>query len=115
MPNRLRDYLLYIVITFAFLGMVFLIEGTWGHDAFIRWGGLAGFTAGLFGYFISNSRQYVRERRFWALITGLLALHLTAFGVLLEHVEVWKLTWFMVMAFEYPIFIFLRSRLPYPF
>ncbi|HEV2134550.1 MAG TPA: hypothetical protein VGR47_09805 [Terracidiphilus sp.] len=112
--SRVRDYVVYILIAFAFLGMVFLIEGRWGHDAFIRWGGLAGFTAVLFGYFITDSRQYFRERRFWILTAVLLSVHLTVFAFVLTHVEEWKLMWFMVMLFEYPVFVYLRTVLPYP-
>jgi len=109
-----RDYILYVLIAFGFLGIVFLIEGTWGHDAFIRWGGLAGFTAGLFGYFVKESREYFRVRRFWTLTAVLLIVHLMAFAIVLTHLAEWKLMWFMVMALEYPVFIYLRSCVPYP-
>jgi apolipoprotein N-acyltransferase len=112
--SRVRDYVLYVLIAFAFLGMVFVVEGTWGHDAFIRWGGLAGFTSGLFGYFINESRQYFRERRFWTLTAILMAVHVTAFAIVLTHVEEWKLMWFMVMVLEHPVFAYLRSRLQCP-
>ena len=112
--SRVRDYVLYVLIAFAFLGTVFVVEGRWGHDAFIRWGGLAGSTSVLFGYFISESRDFFRERRFWILTALLLAGHLTAFFLVLTHVEEWKLMWFMVMVFEYPAFAYCRSRLQYP-
>lgn len=112
--GRVRDYVLYIAIAFAFLGAVFVVEGKWGHEAFIRWGGLTGFTAGLFGFFVKESREYFRERRFWMLTAVLLAVHLTAFAIVLTHVEEWKLMWFMVMIVEYPVFVFFRNRLPNP-
>jgi len=33
--GRVRDYILYLLIAFAFLGAVFVVEGRWGHDAFV--------------------------------------------------------------------------------
>lgn len=109
--GRVRDYILYVLIGFAFLGMVFVIEGEWGHDAFIRWGGLIGFTSGLFGYFVSESRQYFRELSFWTLTALLLCVHLAVFAVVLTHVDEWKLTWFIGMVLEFPVMIFFRNRL----
>jgi len=106
-----RDYVLYVLIAFAFLGIVFVVEGNWGHDAFIRWGGLAGSTSVLFGYFISESRVYFRERRFWILATVLLVLHMAGFIVMLTHIEEWELMWFVGMALEYPVFVYFRCRL----
>jgi hypothetical protein len=110
--HRIRDYALYTVIAFAFVGMAFVIQGKWGHEAFIRWGGLAGFTSGLFGYFINESRQYLRSQTFWVLIALLLIVHLVAFVILLVYMEEWRLMWFMVMILEYPGFIYSRNHLP---
>jgi hypothetical protein len=110
--SRARDYILYVLIALALVGLALVVEGRWGHDAFIRWGGLGGFTSVLFCYFISESRQCFRERWFWMMTAALLVAHLTAFAIILTHVEDWKLMWFMVMAFEYPVFAYLRDRLP---
>ncbi len=109
--RRVRDYVLYVAITFASLGVEFFVEGKWGHEAFVRWGGLTGFTAGLFGYFISDGRQHQRERQFWVLTAVLLSVHLTCFAILLTHVAEWKMIWFTGMSFEYPVLIFFRRRL----
>jgi hypothetical protein len=108
--NRVRDYVLYVAIAFAFLAAVFAVESKWGHEAFIRWGGLIGFTSVLFGGFISESGQFLRRWQFWAVTALLLAVHLTAFAIVLTQVGEWKLMWFMVMVFEYPVLIFLRDR-----
>ena len=110
MRAQMRDIILYILISFALLGMVFVFEGHWGHDAFIKWGGLAGFTAALFGQFISDSRPYIKLKQFWLMTSILLIAHLMAFVTLLMHVREWRLMWFAVMIFEYPILILLRSR-----
>jgi hypothetical protein len=94
--------------------MVFVIQGKWGHGAFIRYGGLAGFTLVLFGYFVGDSRSQLRERRFWLLIALLLATHLAFFIAILAHVDEWRLMWFTGMALVYPIILFLRGLLPEP-
>lgn len=112
--GRIRDYVLYVAIAFGFLAAVFAVESKWGHEVLIRWGGLVGFTAVLFGYFVSESRQFFKERQFWTMTALLLVVHLGAFVILLTHVDEWRLMWFTGMAFEYPVFIFFRSRLPHP-
>jgi peptidoglycan/LPS O-acetylase OafA/YrhL len=113
--SRVRDFVLYIVIGLAFVGVLIAVaRSSVSHDAFIKWGGLAFMTAVLFGYFISKSGQFLREWKFWALTAILLSVHLAAFAVILTHVDEWKLLWFVGMAIEYPVFVFFRSRLPYP-
>ncbi len=111
-PNALtaRDVLIIVpvVVVVLILGAVF--RSFVSHDAYIRWGGLALDTAVVFWFFISYSRQYLREPRFWALATSLLCAHLVAWIVLLMHVDEWKLMWFSVMIFELPLFFHLRDR-----
>jgi hypothetical protein len=115
---RTRDYflliLLGILIFLVFLRIAFVVVDKWGHDAFIRWDGLAGFTLGLFGLFVAESEKFLRKWRFWLLVAILLAAHLTGFAIVLTHAEEWRMTWFMVMVFEYPIFFFLRNKFVCP-
>lgn len=112
---RVRDFILYIAIGFAFVAVLITVaRSSASHDAIIRWGGLAFMSAILFGYFISSSGQFFRRWQFWALTTILLSVHLGAFAVILTHVDEWKLIWFTGMALKYPAFVFFRSRLPYP-
>ena len=112
--HPVRNFLLYalvaVVIAFGGLKITFAVEGKWGHDAFIRWGGLAAFTLGMFGLFIGDSEKFLRRWRFWGIILILLAGHLAAFAIVLTHVDEWKLMWFMVMVVEYPLFLFVRDR-----
>lgn len=112
---RARKYLLFvlicIIVALVFLRIVFVIEDGWGHDAFIRWGGLSGFTLATFGLFIGDSQKFLRMQRFWVLVAVLLVGHLAIFAMVLTHVEEWKLSWFMVMVIEYPFFIVLRHKL----
>src|ERR1035441_609414 len=115
---RGRDYFLLIllgtIIFLVFLKIAFAVQNKWGHDAFIRWDGLAGFTLGLFGLFVAESEKFLRKRRFWVLTAVLLVVHLAAFAIVLTHAAEWKLMWFMVMVLEYPVFVLFRSRLPNP-
>jgi hypothetical protein len=115
---RGRDYFLLIllgtIIFLVFLKIAFAVQNKWGHDAFIRWDGLAGFTLGLFGLFVADSEKFLRKWRFWVLTAVLLVVHLTAFAIVLTYAAEWKLMWFMVMVLEYPVFVFFRSRLPNP-
>ena len=59
---RARDYFLLILlgplIFLVFLRIAFAVQDKWGDDAFIRWDGLAGFTLGLFGLFVAESRSF---------------------------------------------------------
>jgi multisubunit Na+/H+ antiporter MnhB subunit len=114
---RARDYFLLILLG-ALLFLVglrisFAVQDKWGHDAFIRWEGLAWFTLGLFGFFVAESVKFLRKLRFWVVTAILLIGHLIAFAIVLTHVEEWKSSWFMVMVFEYPIFLFLRNKFVY--
>lgn len=108
---RVRDYILYILIGFSFMAITFAVELNWGRGAFIRWGGLAVFTAIVFGLFIRASRSYFRQWHFWALTGVLLCIHLGGFVVVLIQVPGWRLMWFMIMALEYPVLLLLRDRI----
>jgi hypothetical protein len=110
--SRIRDFVLYIAISFAFVAMLIVVARTGvSHDVYIRWGGLALNTSILFGYFIADSRQFFLRWQYWILTAVLLSVHLAGFIVVLTHVQEWKLIWFMVMFLEYPMLVFFRSRL----
>lgn len=112
--TRAKSYLvlglLGAVVALVLLKIGFVVEDSRGHEAFIRWFGLAGFTLAVFALFVCDSERLLRSWRFWALSAALLAIHLTGFAIVLTHVEEWKLSWFMVMAIEYPLFLLLRER-----
>jgi len=110
--SRVRDFVLYIAIGLAFVGVLIVVAQMGvSQDVYIRWGGLALNTAILFGYFIADSRQFFRRWQFWALTAVLLSVHLAGFIVVLTHVAEWKLLWFMVILFEFPVLVFFRNRL----
>lgn len=108
--SRLKDFALYIAIGVIVVAVLLLAGGKWNHGAFIKWGGLALNTSGLFGLFILRSKPFLRKQAFWAFTVVCLALHLVGFAVLLVNVEEWRLTWFMVMALEYPVLLMIRDR-----
>jgi peptidoglycan/LPS O-acetylase OafA/YrhL len=112
--NYLLLALLGALVFLVGLRVAFAVEDKWGHDAFIRWDGLAGFTLLLFGLFVAESEKFLRKWRFWVVIVVLLMGHLAAFVIVLTHVEEWKLSWFMVMVFEAPLFFFLRDKFVSP-
>jgi hypothetical protein len=92
---------------------VFVLSGTVGIIAgdFIRWGGLVLYTTFIFGFFISDSRRFFRDKRFWLLTTFLLGIHVAVFLAILLRADEWRLLWFNVMIFELPPFVLLRNLL----
>jgi hypothetical protein len=110
--SRVRDYVLYVAISIALVVAGITISHTSiNRDALNRWGGLVVYTAILFGYFIDDSRQFIRKWPFWKMIAILLSVHLAAFGYILTHADVWKFIWFTVMMLEFPVLVFFRNRL----
>jgi hypothetical protein len=112
-PNgfAVRELLIIVPTVIGVFILGFFLELAAGREAFMKWGGLTFFTAAIFGIFIKHSPRYFRSRRFWLLTSLLLAAHLTAFAIILTHVETWRLTWFVVMVLELPVLVFLRNRL----
>jgi hypothetical protein len=108
--SRVIDYVLYIAIAFALVFFTIFVSSKWSHEVFIRWGGLGFFTFCLYGFFVQESRKFLRIRRFWEITAILLVIHLVIFAAILTHVEQWRLPWFIVMAFEYPVMLFFRDR-----
>lgn len=115
--NSVRNTVLLVLgsvlIAIALLKISFVVVDRWGLDAF-RWGGFAGFTLILFAYFVNASRRFIRTRRFWVVTAILLALHSAVFAAVLIHVQEWKAVWFMVMIFEFPVFLYIRDTFASP-
>jgi hypothetical protein len=82
-----------------------------GHDAYVKFGGLALCSSILFGYFLHLSREFLRDPKFWMLAASLMLVHLGAWIALLLHVERWGLLWFNIMIIELPVFLYFRTRL----
>ena len=114
MSDRLKRNLLIcilsVLVVFALLKTMSVVEDRWGHDASIRWVGLGWFTLAVFALFAAKSDGFINSGRFWSVTVVLLLVHLVAFVTLLSRVDEWKLPWFMVMVFEYPLFLAARDK-----
>lgn len=97
-------YLVIIPGVFVISSLVGILAGD-----FIRWGGFVLYTTFVFGFFINDSRRFLREKRFWVLSVFLFVVHVSAFLAILLRIGEWKLLWFNVMIFELPPFMFLRN------
>ena len=106
-----REVLIIVAVLIGLLILCAFFASSVSHEVYIRWGGLALDTAVLFGLFINYSRQFFRQLQFWVLTAVLLAVHLTAFAIVLTHIAQWQLMWFLVMVLEYPVLAFSRNRL----
>jgi peptidoglycan/LPS O-acetylase OafA/YrhL len=91
---------LLILVAFLIGAAMYLTVGKrqLSLDAYDRWGGLAIFTTGMFGYLIRRSRRYWREGAFWAATTFLLLIHLISYSIVLTSVEHWNGIWFLLIS-----------------
>jgi hypothetical protein len=95
-----------IVIAVGFL-LICGLSFTMGAQA--KWPAMVLSTATLFGYFVHDSRKFLRKPRFWILVALFLAVHLLIWASILIRVERWGLLWFNIMVFELPVFWYLRG------
>jgi hypothetical protein len=108
---RLRDVLIIVPAVIVLMILAVALGFLFGAENMIRWGGLAVFTALLFGFFIHSSRPRFKDRRFWVLTSFLLIGHLVFFGFLFLRVSEWKLSWFAITIPELLVFLQLRDWL----
>jgi hypothetical protein len=96
--KRALDFVLYALIGVAlYLGVLwFAIEGG-QRDSLGKWGGLALFTAVLFGSVIVSKRQSIRRLLFWAALFVVFAIHLALFAVVLRQVNEWRAIWWALL------------------
>lgn len=75
-------------------------------DSFRRWGGLAIFAVGTFGYILNRFRIHWHSRVLWATVAGLSILHVAAFSVALSLIHDWNDVWFLVVCtLEIPVLV----------
>ena len=106
-----RDVLVIVPIVVSFLAISIVFAFSVTHEVYIKWGGLALDTTVLYGLFVNYSRALFRNWRFWAMTAFALVVHLCGFAIVFNQVDEWRLSWFTVMAVEYPFLILLRDRL----
>lgn len=66
-PNHLtaRDVLIIVPLVLGISAVGIAFAFLVSHEAYIKWGGLAVDTAVLFTFFVNESRQFLKNRRFW--------------------------------------------------
>jgi len=102
--SRLIDFLLYTIIALGVLafGAIYAVHavrtGEKGELP-LKWIGLAGETAVVFGYCVRAMRSYWKRGRFWAGLLGFFAVHLAVCSALLLRVERLGLLWFVFIAY----------------
>ena len=86
--HRIRDYVLYFSISFAFVGVVVASASLHvDQTKFMMWLFCFAETAFAFGFFIEKSRTFWRRNSFWLLTACFLALHCIAIAAVLTHVK----------------------------
>jgi hypothetical protein len=107
---RIRDVLLMVLLIVLAICLFVGISVRFGHDAGIKWGGLAMDSCLFFVFLLYKSRDHFRRRYFWVLTGVFVGVHFLGWVILLSHVEKWGLLSFGIMAFEVPLFNHLRDR-----
>lgn len=100
-PRRILEVVLEFVLAIAVVVAIlaYAERGPVPWMPSIRWWGLAGETAILFGYMLRASRPYRKFSRFWLGFITFLILHLVGCSIALLKVEQWPLMWFVFLGF----------------
>ena len=86
--HRIRDYVLYLAISFAVVGLILLVGLSHGdQDKFMKWLFFSFYTLFVFGYVIEQSRALWKLRSFWLLLGLFLLLHCIVLAAILAHTQ----------------------------
>ncbi len=121
--SRLVDFALYVIIgmavvAFAAVYAIYAVRVGGKGELPLKWIGLVGETAVLFGYGVRAMRPYWRNGRFWAGFLGFLTAHSVVYTLVLLRVEQFPLLWFVFIgylewvALAYVLDVLLRQRVP---
>jgi hypothetical protein len=92
--HRVRDYILYLAISFAVVGVILFVGLSHvDHEKSIKWLFFLFDTPVVFGFVIEASRASWRRNSFWLVIGSLLLLHCLALAVILTHFQHPKGSW----------------------
>lgn len=112
MTQRVRDFVLYIVIGLI-VGLVAILWATLSPQTAnyesVKVVGLILGSAFVFGYFLSDSVPFFRRKFFWVFTSLLFVTHVVIFVILLKTIHPWKLSWFCVVYPELVLFAILRD------
>jgi hypothetical protein len=94
--HRLRDYALYLGISFAVVA-AFLLSAynNLPKATILNWFGYVGFTALVFGFLIENNRSLWKQKRFWQLFGLFLVVHCIVLAAVLLRTGVFGKTWWI--------------------
>lgn len=115
--SRLRDLVLYLLIglgvaAFALIYASHAAKAGGTGELPLRWLGLAGETAVVFGYLLRTMRPYWGVGRFWAGFSGFLCVHLAACAALLLRMDHFGLLWFVFIGYgEWVVLAYLMDFL----
>ena len=90
--SRVRDYVLYLAISFVFVLMVLILGSNLSLEASTQIMSLVFFTGILYGAFIFYNKSYW-TRSFWILTAILLVTHSALFIALVAKVPHWRPIW----------------------
>jgi O-antigen/teichoic acid export membrane protein len=95
--NRLVTLLLEIFVGLAVAVAIILYAaiGPFPWMPSVRWWSLAGTTAIVFWVAVKQYRRYWRRFSFWLNVSGLLAIHVLIYTLVLLRVPEWRLLWFV--------------------
>jgi hypothetical protein len=102
--RRLIDFVLYITIglalvAFAAIYAIHAVRTGGKGELPLKWIGLVGETAVLFGYVGRAMRPYWRNGRFWAGFLGFFAAHSVVYIIVLLRTEQFPLLWFVFIGY----------------
>jgi hypothetical protein len=97
--RRLGDFALYVLIGVVLFLVIAWVEFIthWTGDELGKWVSLAGSTLIVFGVTIQYHRRSLSRLSFWGVLGLLLSLHLLLFFRLMQSVERWPYSWWMVI------------------
>ena len=107
LPARLRTLVLEglklfaiaigCLVVFAIGFFVWVKTGLINRYIPSRWFGLLFWTCALLWLILRQFKKYLRHGRFWGSLLGLLALHVSAFVIVLRLYPEWRMAWFMLV------------------
>jgi hypothetical protein len=76
-----------------------------------RWFGFLFWTGALLGFVFRQHKEDLRLGIFWLALMAVLAMHVTAFSVVLRAYQAWRMIWFMfIFTIEAPLVLVLLQK-----
>jgi len=99
--HRVRDFILYIAISLAVIGAIFVVAlSSVDRNLASKWAFFSVYTLCAFGFFIERSRSLWRKPFFWMFVSCSFLLHCGIIWVFLTRVQHVKSDWLGVSFLE---------------